>query len=187
VRRYIRHGHESGDPGLRAGDLEDPVAAVLLAQLGGRPAEDRLVEPLCGVGVRRRELVPDEDALRHRALLGGLVGADERSLRVLDDPDPADLAHLERAGGERATGSFRLLDRLVEALDADVAQPVGRRRALERLAVPTVRLAAGRDHGVVELTGLEHLGLPAEQLRVEALRLVRIGRDLLVPDELAER
>ena len=57
----VRKGHQSRDARLAA--VEGPVAAVLGAHVGGRPAEDVAVEALRAVDVGRPELVPDEDAL----------------------------------------------------------------------------------------------------------------------------
>src|SRR5919204_3020137 len=62
-----------------------------------------------------------------------------------------------------------------------------RRRSLHRLAEAAVSLSARRDHRVIHLAGLEHLRIPAEQLRVEVLRLLGVRRNLFVPDELADR
>src|SRR5207302_7680974 len=76
---------------------------------------------------------------------------------------------------------------LVEIVDVHMTEPVRRRRSLHRLAEAAVALAAGRDHRVIGLSGLEHLRAPAEELRVEVLRLLGLGRDLFVPDELADR
>src|SRR5439155_24728368 len=113
--RGVRKGYEPPDAGLSA--LEDPVAAVLGPHVGRAPAEDLAVEALRAVDVRRAELIPNEDALGAGAVALGLVRADEGALRVSDDCDASDLAHLERAGRELAACTLRLLDRLVHVLD----------------------------------------------------------------------
>src|SRR5437588_645432 len=71
-----------------------------------------------------------------------LVRADERALRVGDDCDAPDLAHLERSGRELAAGALRLLDRLVDVLDPDVREPVRRGCSLHGLAEAAVALSA---------------------------------------------
>jgi hypothetical protein len=139
-QRAIRQSHEAGDASLAA--VEDSVAAVLGSHVAGRPAEDLAVEALCVVGVRRSELVPDEDALWAWLFALGLVGADVCALRIGDDPDASDLAHLERAGGELPARALRLLDRLVQVLDPDVAEPVRWRCSLHGLAEAAVALSA---------------------------------------------
>src|SRR5439155_24248033 len=138
----VRDSHQSGDPVLVAAAVEDPVAAVVGPDVAGRPAEDLAVEGLRGVGVGRHELVPHEDALGGWAVALGLVRADVGALRVADDPDASDLAHLERTGRELAACALRLLDRLVQVLDPDMTQPVRRRCPLHGLAEATVALAA---------------------------------------------
>jgi hypothetical protein len=185
LERVVGKCHHSRDAGLAP--VEDPVAAELGPHLGDGPAEDLCVEALRGVDVGRSELIPDEDAFGALRFTLGLVCADEGSLWVAQNRDASDLAHLERAGRELATRALRLLDRLVHILDADVTEPVRRRCSLHRLAEAAVALSARRDHRVVGLAGLEDLCLPAEQLRVEVLRLLGIGRNLLVPYEFSDR
>src|SRR5262249_10651160 len=134
--------------------------------------------------IRRAELRPDEHTSRRRPVALGAIDADVGALRIADDRHPADLGHVERAGCERATCPLRVLDGRVDVRDLDVVEPVRRRRTLHRLAVPAVCRTAGRDHGVVVP---ERLRSPAEKLRVELLRLLRVGRNLLVPNERADR
>src|SRR5687768_17184894 len=47
----------------------------------------------------------------------------------------------------------------------------------------TVLLPVGHDHRVVHLARLEGLRVPAEELGVELLRLLRVTRVVVVPDE----
>src|SRR5204862_2730365 len=119
-----------------------------------RPAEDLAVEALRVVDVGRSELVPHEDPLGAGLFALRLVRADVGPLRVGDDRDASDLAHLEWAGREVAACALRLLDRRVDVLDADVTEPVRWRRSLHGRAEAAVVLSAGRDHRVVNLAGL---------------------------------
>src|SRR5207244_9537377 len=89
----------------------------------------------------------------YSTLFRSLVGADVGPLRVDDDRDAPDLAHLERARRELAACALRLLDRLVQVLDADVAEPVRRRCSFHRLAEAAVR---SEEH-TSELQSPDHL------------------------------
>src|SRR4051812_12812645 len=97
--------------------------------------------------------------------------------------DASDLADLKWPGRELAAGVGRGVDRLVEVLDMNVAEPVRRRRTRHRAPKAAVGLAAGRDHRVVDLAGPEDFGAPAQQPRIEVLRLRWLWGDLLVPNE----
>src|SRR5262249_13401369 len=75
------------------------------------------------------------------------------------------------------------------ALDLQVGDP---RRALwrpgrRRRPVAADRVVADRDHGVGIARGRDLLGLPAEQLAEEALRLARLEARVLEPHESAGR
>src|SRR5712691_3099407 len=139
-QRVVGKRHQSGYADLAA--VEDPVAAVLGTHVTCCPAEDLAVEALRVVSVGRSKLVPDEHALGAGLFALRLLRADVGPLRVGNDRDASDLAHLERAGRQLAACAFRLLDRLVQVLDPDVTQPVRRWSSLHCLAEAAVVLSA---------------------------------------------
>src|SRR5262245_28061917 len=182
----FRDRHATGDLGLTR--LEERVRPAAHIRVVAVPAEDLPVEALRGVDVVRVELVPGEDALGNcRVAAGGrLEGRDHRALRVADNQDLADLGDVNRAVEDGPAGPLSALAGRVQIVDDDVAEPVRGCTPLG-LAEPAVLRALRRDHRVVHLARLPHLDVPAEQLRVEALRRLEVGRAEVVPDEATDR
>ena len=167
--RRVGQRHQAPDARL-AGD-EDPIAAEVGAHVLGRPAEDLAVEARGAVDVGRAELVPHEDALGERALRGRLERAHEAALRVADDRHPADLGHVERARRERSARRPSPLDRLVDVATWTCPSQCGGGAPSFAVPKPPWFGAARVDHRVLHLAGLQELGPPAKELRVEVLRL----------------
>src|SRR5207248_1834777 len=94
-QRRVGHLHQAAD--VRLAVLEDLVAAVLLAHVGRRPAEDGVVEPLGAFDVLRTELVPDEHALPGRAVPAALERDEDGALGIREDRERTDPARSLRA------------------------------------------------------------------------------------------
>ena len=105
----------------------------------------------------------------------GLPDAEHRTTRVGGDPHPADVHHVERLRQQLTASGVDLRRRVVGIVSGQVGRPERRhlRRAHFR-ADASDRPAADLAHRVTACLRRSVLDLPAEQARVERLRLADI-------------